>query len=94
METKTTTDLITVRANPKCKYCLGAGKAASMYGPEEHICSCVTEQLTIVTVDKDYSIPADQRYSPGSPSFEKRHTNIKGEEFTDEDLKRAGQDWG
>lgn len=59
---------LTVRTNPKCKFCLGAGKSIHMKGIEI-ICSCVTEQLRIVTVDKDYGIPGADRYVPGEAEF-------------------------
>ena len=64
-------DKLTVRANPKCKNCLGSGLAQGFYAGVIHVCSCVTEQLKIVVVDKDYSIPAEKRYEPGKPEFVK-----------------------
>ena len=61
---------IEVRANPKCMYCLGSGIAAVLFTPQHRVCSCVTEQLKIVTFPKDHSIPASDRYQPGEPDFE------------------------
>ncbi len=66
---------IVVRTKPNCKFCLGSGMAAELYGPGEHVCPCVTEQLTIMTVEKDYSIPAGQRHVPGKPEFVKEWVN-------------------
>ena len=62
-------DRLTVRANPKCVYCLGSGVAADIFGPKESICPCVTEQLRIITVDKDYRV--QERHHPGQPEFVK-----------------------
>jgi hypothetical protein len=62
---------IVVRTNPKCKYCLGSGLSQGAYAGVIHVCPCVTEQLRIVAVDKDYRIPAKERYSPGLPEFVK-----------------------
>ena len=62
---------ITVRANPKCKYCLGSGLSQGFYVGVIHVCSCVTEQLKIIVVDKDYHIPAGERYLPGLPELVK-----------------------
>ena len=60
-----------VRANPKCKNCLGSGLAQGFYAGVVHVCPCVTEQLKIVIVDKDYRIPTEERYVPGQPEFVK-----------------------
>ncbi len=60
---------IMVKANPRCKYCLGTARAQGFYAGVVHVCSCVTEQLCIIVVDKDYSIQA--RYEPGQPEFVK-----------------------
>ena len=62
-------DRLTVRANPKCKNCLGSGIAATRYAGVTHVCPCVTEQLRIIVVDKDYRI--QDRYEPGQPEFVK-----------------------
>lgn len=59
---------IRVHAAPACKNCLGSGLSLAIFGGE-HICRCVTENLEIVYYDKDYSIPGDQRYSPGDATF-------------------------
>ena len=60
---------MTVRANPACVYCLGSGVAANIFGPKESICPCVTEQLRIITVDKNYCI--QECHHPGHPEFVK-----------------------
>lgn len=69
-------DKITVRANPKCKNCLGSGVAAMVFGPADNICSCVTEQLRIIVTQKDYSIPREERYSPGQAQFSDEAGNM------------------
>ena len=63
--------ILTVRANPKCKNCLGSGIAATRYAGVTHVCPCITEQLQITIVDKDYRIPSEERYEPGPPEFAK-----------------------
>jgi hypothetical protein len=66
---------ITVRAARNCKNCLGTGVATPLHALcGSPVCSCVTEQLRILTVAKggeDYSIPVNARYSPGSPEYVK-----------------------
>lgn len=63
-------DKITVRANPRCKNCLGGGMAQGAYAGVVHVCACVTEQLRVVVViEKDYRIPIAERYEPGPPEF-------------------------
>ena len=62
-------DRLTVRANPKCKNCLGSGIAATRYAGVTHVCPCNTEQLQITIVDKDYRI--QERHRPGEPEFVK-----------------------
>lgn len=64
-------DKLEVRANPKCKYCLGSGMAQGFYAGVVHVCACITEQLRIIIIDKDYRIPAEERYKPGQPEFVK-----------------------
>jgi hypothetical protein len=62
---------ITVRANPKCRYCLGDGRASTRYAGVTILCSCVSEQLRVIVVDKNYRIPAQDRYVPGQAEFVK-----------------------
>lgn len=62
---------IVVRSNPKCRLCLGSGLADFVVAGGTHVCPCVTEQLKIVVVDKNYAIPDEERYWPGMPEFEK-----------------------
>jgi hypothetical protein len=69
-------DRLTVRANPKCRNCLGSGIAATRYAGVTHVCPCVTEQLRIIIVDKDYRIPAEERYEPGHPEFADSEGNL------------------
>jgi hypothetical protein len=61
---------ILLKANPKCVYCLGKGIATPLHilcgSP---VCRCVTEQLTILTFQKDYNIPQRDRYVPDHPEF-------------------------
>ena len=60
-------DRIIVRANPRCKNCLGGGIAQGVYADATmHVCACVTEQLKIITVaKKNYALPIADRYNPG-----------------------------
>lgn len=61
---------ILLRANPRCALCLGSGAPIPLHvlcGTT--VCRCITEQITILTVPKDYSIPQRNRYIPGHPEF-------------------------
>jgi hypothetical protein len=60
-------DKIEVRAVPNCRNCLGSGIASTLYAGVTMVCSCVTEQLRIITVKKDYSIK--DRYKPGKAEY-------------------------
>ena len=64
-------DKLEVRANLWCKYCLGSGMATTRYAGVTFVCRCVTEQLRIIVVDKNYKIPAEERYTPGQPELVK-----------------------
>jgi hypothetical protein len=57
-----------IRANPRCRNCLGSGRSMPIFAVGwQPVCSCVTEQIVVLTVPKDYSI--QERYSPGLTEF-------------------------
>lgn len=60
---------VTLKTKPNCALCLGSGVSHGLYAGVVMVCRCITEQLRIITVEKDYSIT--DRYEPGKPEYVK-----------------------
>jgi len=64
---------IDIRPHPKCKNCLGKGKAMLLFTPQEVVCNCITEQLRVILQPEDkrydHDLPGEERYSPGQAEY-------------------------